>query len=54
MFVRNLAAFTDALGVQNAPIIVSLSQVPWPSDEARNEFIFNLTGVSIMEKGSNV
>jgi hypothetical protein len=54
MFIRNLAAFTDALGVQNAPMIVSLSQVPWPSDDARNEFIYNLTGVSIKEKGSNV
>jgi len=54
MFIRNLAAFTDALGVQNAPTIVALSQVPWPSDDARNEFIYNLTGVSIVEKGSNV
>ncbi len=53
MFIRNLAAFTDALGVQNAPMIVSLSQVPWPDDQARNDFIYSLTGVSIVEDGSN-
>ena len=54
MFIRNLAAFTDALGVQNAPIIIALSQVPWPDDEARNNFIYSLTGISIVEKGSYV
>jgi hypothetical protein len=43
-FVDDLAAFTDALGVENAPIIFDLAQVPWPSDENRDEFIQALTG----------
>ena len=47
MFVRNLEAFTLALGVQNAPSVIALSQVPWPNDDLRNEFIQKLTGVSI-------
>lgn len=50
MLVRNLAAFTDALGVENAGMIFSLSQVPWPSDENRDEFIKFLTGTSIRER----
>lgn len=53
MFIRNLAAFTDGLGVQNAPMIIALAQVPWPDDQTRNDFIYNLTGVNIVEKGSN-
>jgi hypothetical protein len=53
MFVRNLAAFTEALGVENAPTIVTLSTVPWPSDESRDEFIKALTGISMKEVNSN-
>lgn len=53
MFDRNLAAFTEALGVENAPIIVSLSTLPWPSDENRDEFIRLLTGTSIKELNAN-
>lgn len=49
MFTRNLAAFTDALGVENAPTVVYLSLVPWPSDDSRDEFIKYLTGVSIKD-----
>lgn len=49
MFIRNLAAFTDALGVENAGIIFTLSQVPWPDDNNRDEFIKYLSGVSIRE-----
>lgn len=52
MFDRNLAAFTEALGVENAPTIVYMSLVPWPSDDARNEFIKKLTGVDIKESNS--
>lgn len=52
MFIRNLDAFTQALGVESAPIVFALSQVAWPSDESRNEFILNLTGVSIKTKGT--
>lgn len=52
MFVRNLDAFTRALGVQNAPIVFALAQVPWPSDEERNQFIQDLTGISISNEDS--
>ncbi len=51
MFARNLAAFTEALGVENAGMIVALSTVPWPSDENRDQFIRALTGFSM--KGAN-
>jgi hypothetical protein len=47
MFVKNLAAFTEALGVENAPTIVHLSIVPWPDDTARDEFIKSLTGFNM-------
>ena len=43
--VRNLAAFTDALGVENAALVWFLStRVPWPDDDNRNDFIRLLTG----------
>lgn len=48
-FIRNLAAFTDALGVENAPTVMFMASLPWPSDEARNEFIYELTGISMKE-----
>lgn len=54
MFIRNLDAFTKALGVENAPIIFALSQVPWPTDDDRNQFILDLTGVSIPARDSYV
>jgi hypothetical protein len=47
--VRDIAAFTDALGVENAPMIMGFALVPWPSDDERNEFIRELTGISIRE-----
>ena len=43
-FVDDLAAFTDALGVENAPSVVYLSLVPWPDTNVRNDFIRELTG----------
>lgn len=49
MFARSLAAFTEALGVENAPTIVHLSLVPWPSDQVRNEFIKELTGIDMQD-----
>lgn len=49
MLIRNLAAFTDALGVENAPTIMYLSMVPWPSDDMRNEFIRELTNIDMKE-----
>jgi hypothetical protein len=44
MFVKNLAVFTDAFGVQNAPTIVHLSLIPWPDDITRDSFVNALTG----------
>lgn len=49
MFERNLAAFTEALGVENAPSIVYLSLVPWPNDQERNAFIKGLTNIDMRE-----
>lgn len=48
-FGRNLAAFTEALGVENAPTVLHLSLVPWKDDEDRNTFIKTLTGIDIKE-----
>lgn len=45
MFDRNLAAFTEALGVENAPTIMAFSLLGWESDEDRNNFITALTGL---------
>ena len=44
MFVKNLAVFTEALGVDNAPSIVHLSLIPWPDDATRDQFVKDLTG----------
>lgn len=44
MLERNLAAFTEALGVENAPAVVYFSLLGWQSDQDRNEFITALTG----------
>ena len=48
-FIRHLAAFTQALGVENAPTIFSLAQIGWPDDQTRNAFIKDLTGVDFKE-----
>jgi hypothetical protein len=48
-FVRNLGAFTTALGVENAPLIFSLASAPWKDDEQRDEFIRDFTGVDMTE-----
>ena len=47
MFVKNLAVFTETLGVENAPIIFSLSKIPWPDDTTRDSFIKDLTGKDV-------
>lgn len=47
MFIRNLAAFTRVLGVENAPSVFALSELPWPDDKTRNEFIKDITGRDI-------
>jgi hypothetical protein len=50
VFIRNLAAFTEALGVENAPTIMHLSLIPWESDDARNDFILQLTDVDMRDE----
>jgi hypothetical protein len=47
MFVKNLAAFTEALGVENAPTILYMSFIPWPDDTTRDSFIKHLTGIDM-------
>jgi hypothetical protein len=42
-FVENASAFTDALGVRQAPLVVWLSMVPWEGED-RDSFIRSLTG----------
>lgn len=49
MFIRNLAAFTEALGVENAPTVMYMSMVPWPNDDSRNSFIKELTNIDMKE-----
>jgi hypothetical protein len=43
-FTRNLAAFTEALGVENAGTVFHLSRAAWPDDKTRDDFITLLTG----------
>lgn len=43
MFTQNLGAFTTALGIENAPTVIYLSLVPWPTEDDRDEFISILT-----------
>lgn len=52
MFVRNLDAFTRALGVENAPAIIHLSLIPWENDEQRDEFIRDITDINIRQVNS--
>lgn len=44
MTIRNIAAFTEAMGVQNASLIWHLStRVMWKDDDDRDDFIRVLT-----------
>lgn len=42
-FVKNVSAFVEALGYDQPAIILSLAEVPWDSDDDRDEFIKYLT-----------
>ena len=48
-FIRHLAAFTQALGVENAPAVFSLASIGWKDDEQRDEFIKDFTGIDMRE-----
>jgi hypothetical protein len=52
VFLRNLDAFTQALGVENAPTILSLSELGWPDDQTRDEFIKDIAGIDMKELNS--
>lgn len=47
MFVRNVARFTEALGVEAAPIILHFSMIGWPDEDTRDNFIKDLTGINV-------
>lgn len=38
-FTKDVAAFVDALGMDEPGLIISLALVPWDDDEDRNQFI---------------
>lgn len=50
-FIKNVAVFTEALGVENAPTIMHLSMIPWPDEMTRDQFVKDLTG---HDMGANV
>ena len=43
-FIDDLAAFSEALGIENAPTVVYMALGPWPSTTVRDDFIRQLTG----------
>jgi hypothetical protein len=43
-FTEDLVAFTEALGPENAPIVLPLAQVHWPDAQSRDDFIAGLLG----------
>ena len=47
MFIENVARFTEVMGVENAPIIMTLSMVGWPDADTRDAFIKDLTGIDV-------
>lgn len=52
MLIRNLDAFTRALGVENTPAIFSFSLLPWQSDAQRDAFIKDLVGIDLRKVNS--
>ena len=42
-FVNNVSAFVDALGMDEPGIIISLANVPWQTNEDRDQFIAHIT-----------
>lgn len=38
-FMDDVAAFVDALGMEEPGLIISLALVPWDDDEDRDQFI---------------
>lgn len=42
-FVNDVTAFADALGYDYPAIVISLANIPWESDQDRDDFIKHLT-----------
>lgn len=42
-FVKDVTAFVDALGYDYPAIVLSLANIPWESEQDRDDFIKNLT-----------
>jgi hypothetical protein len=43
-WIENVSAFTEALPIEYAPLILGLSDVPWESPQRRDDFIKLMTG----------
>lgn len=42
-FVKDVTAFVDALGYDYPGIVLSLANIPWESEQDRDDFITRLT-----------
>jgi hypothetical protein len=42
-FVSDVTAFVDALGYDYPGVVISLANIPWESDQDRDDFIKHLT-----------
>jgi len=51
MWIENVGLFTEALGVENAPAILSFSDIPWPDRATRDAFIKDLTNKGMGDNG---
>ena len=41
-FVKDVTAFVDALGYDYPGVVLSLANIPWESDQDRDDFITHL------------
>ena len=48
-FVDDLDAFTRAFGIENAPMIMYFSTLPWDSGTQRDQFIQDMTGINLAQ-----
>lgn len=48
-FVDDLDAFTRAFGIENAPMVVYFSTLPWASAQERDSFIKDFTGINLAQ-----
>lgn len=48
-FVDDLDAFTRAFGIENAPMVIHFSTLPWASNQQRDQFIQDMTGINFAQ-----